>query len=81
MNIFTALRQHRAIARAGYTKTQVKTTPSGSMFETATGREICPLSMMPCETHHGPDGTEITFYERNTNTPIGTATGFEGALV
>ncbi len=79
MRLLMQIRQRREIKRAGYAKNQVKTSPEGTLIETATGREICPLSMMPCEIEQHQDGTQITFFERNSNTPLGSATAFAGA--
>lgn len=50
----------------------------GHLYEAATGREICPFALQPCECEIGADGATITFFEKNSNTPIGSALCFEG---
>lgn len=64
MRLLMQIRQRRQIKRAGYAKNQVKTSPEGTLIKTTTGRE---------------NGTQITFFKRNSNTPLGSATAFAGA--
>lgn len=78
MTIFSKIRQRRALVRGGYHPSQFSISASGQIIETATGREICPLALMPCEVTQALDGAQITFYQRNSNTPLGTAIAHHG---
>lgn len=52
----------------------------GQLYEAATGREICPFALQPCECEIGVEGATITFFEKNSNTPIGSALCLEGEV-
>ena len=90
MAFFEHLAKRRAARRAGYKMNEVvfgqDMTPSGDvvwdgmMYEAATGREICPFALQPCDYQLGSEGVTITFFKKNSHTPVGSALCLEGVV-
>ena len=85
---FDYIKKARAARRAGYKMRELTfgqtdhMNPNivwdGNIYEAATGREICPFALQPCECEISAEGTTITFFEKNSNTPYGQAIAYLG---
>jgi hypothetical protein len=89
MRLIEYIAKARAARRAGYKMREVsfgmtldpkgEVVWDGQIYEAATGREICPFALQPCEWHLDDDNTiEITFFQKNSNIQTGTAACIEG---
>ena len=85
---FDYIHKARAARRAGYKMRELTFGQTvdlngnivwdGNIYEADTGREICPFALQPCEFVIGIEGATITFFEKNSNTPTGSALCLEG---